>query len=73
MALIHHIYAVTKRGGVPTVGWLELLEECEGILARAREDLGWDLGGFGKLNLLCDNTEENQDVLELVLKDLGEA
>lgn len=72
MAVIRHIEAVVARGGVPDVKWLELLEECEELIRRARADLGHDLGGFGVYNLLCDNTAENGDVLRLVMKDLGE-
>ena len=72
VAVIHHLEAIAKRGGVPTTSYLELLEECEELIRRARADMGYDVGGFGIYNLLCDNTEENGDVLELVMKDLGE-
>ncbi len=52
--------------------WFDLLVECKALIVKARADLGDDLGGFSVIDLLCDNTEEGTDVLELVMKDLGE-
>jgi len=68
-----YLDAIAARGGVPTTPYLETLEACETLIAKARLDLGQDLGGFGIYNLLCDNSEENGDLLRLVMQDLGES
>lgn len=64
---------VEARGGVPNFEYLCLLDKCQHIIRDARGELGQDLGGWGVHDLLCDNTEESTDVVDLVLKDLGES